>query len=167
MIYFKTPALEELEYRTKLLKDPQTMSYNIGFSNHADGTIDFTKEHYSSWYERWINQDDHYYAYVYHDNTPIGEVALRYDEEFKAYMISIIVEYQYRQNHYGHDILALLLKYAFETLAISKVIDIFPKNRLAAYKLFQSFPFQFHSLKDNLVLVSLERKEYLSASDTK
>lgn len=167
------PSLEELSYRKKLLFDPETMNYNKGFElgfkeyDNETGCIDFQKSKWNDWYNSWINREpDRYYAYLVEENNycPVGEVAIRFDEEKVTHIISIIIEAKYRGKGYGSEGLKLLLEKAFFELGLEKVSDEFPESRTAAVKLFKDFGFKFVEKKNKTVLLELNRNRYLEYS---
>lgn len=106
------PAFKELAFRQSLLADSQTMAYNEKWG----GTIDFPKEKWQNWYERWINQEDRFYAYLYseQENTYIGEAAYHIEKYEDGPEISIIIHEKYRNKGYGKLGLSLLLEKVFE-----------------------------------------------------
>ena len=97
------PEYKDLPLRTKLLQNENTMSFNHNYG----GTIDFNEDDYKAWYEKWINGNDRYYYYVYLDNTFVGESAYYLDNE--KYMISIIIDNDYRNMGIGNATLNLLI----------------------------------------------------------
>ena len=72
MIKLVQPQITDLKYRKKLLKDKKTMAFN----KINGGTVDFNEKIWKSWYQLWMNDTKHYYAYVY-------------DDEIKKYILSI------------------------------------------------------------------------------
>ena len=63
MIKLVQPQITDLKYRKKLLKDKKTMAFN----KINGGTVDFNEKIWKSWYQLWMNDTKHYYAYVYDD----------------------------------------------------------------------------------------------------
>ena len=59
-LYLKVPTKEEVFYRQKWLKNPQTMSYNAGYDldlkgyNKNTGTINKNDDEMLEWYQSWI-----------------------------------------------------------------------------------------------------------------
>jgi diamine N-acetyltransferase len=166
-LYLHVPSFEELDYRQKVLAQPDTMSYNRGFElglNNYDnetGCIDFKKEYWKDWFQRWVNNiPDRYYAYIVKSegNIPIGEAALHYDEEKNAYCTSIIIEAQYRGNGYSEEALQLLVDIGFHDLNAEKIFDDFPKTRVSAEKAFKNVGFK--RISGNIV--ELTREEYFN-----
>lgn len=112
MLQLKRPALNELDYRRKLLKDKNTMEFNAA----NGGTVDFSKKIWKQWYALWMNQSDHYYAYIYDQKLHcyIGEVSYYYEPEYDEYILNIIIQYEYRQKGKGKEALLLLCQKAKE-----------------------------------------------------
>ena len=103
MIKLVQPQITDLKYRKKLLKDKKTMAFN----KINGGTVDFNEKIWKSWYQLWMNDTKHYYAYVYDDEIKkyIGEVSYYFEEEYREYVLNIIIEYPYR--HLGRGKVAL------------------------------------------------------------
>ena len=91
------PALEELSFRQSLLSDPDTMAYNRAWG----GTIDFPRERWADWYQRWLEDPTgtRFYRYL-HDpqlNAFTGEAAYHLDEELGGYICDVIVSARYQK----------------------------------------------------------------------
>ena len=102
------PKLEDLWFKSKMLADKDTMSYN----NRFGGTIEFIEVDWKDWYDYWlINCDnERYYRYLVDDNNNfIGEIAYHLDYDTKFYIADIIVYAKYRGLGYGKQGLQLLL----------------------------------------------------------
>lgn len=114
------PKLEELYFREMMLNDIQTMSYNKAYG----GTIEFPKEKWQKWYDRWIinHENKRFYRYIKINGTFIGNVAYRFDEERSIYIIEIIIYAPYRGKGYGHKALLLLCDMA-KANGISELYD--------------------------------------------
>ena len=112
MIKLVQPQIEELKYRKKLLKDPQTMAFN----KNNGGTVDFNEKIWQPWYALWMNDAKYYYAYIYDDTLKkyIGEVSYYFEEEYREYVLNIIVEAKYRHLGKGKEALELLCQQAKE-----------------------------------------------------
>lgn len=169
-LHLHIPSFEELVYRKKILAQPTTMSYNRGYNlelnnyNNETGCIDFRKEYWMDWFFRWINSTpDRYYAYVIksHENIPIGEVALRYDDEEKGYCVNIIIEAKYRGKGYSEEALRLLIDIAFHKLSAKRIFDNFSKERMSSEKVFNKAGFK--RISDDLL--ELTREDFLSSSN--
>ena len=113
MIKLVQPQITDLKYRKKLLKDKKTMAFN----KINGGTVDFNEKIWKSWYQLWMNDTKHYYAYVYDDEIKkyIGEVSYYFEEEYREYVLNIIIEYPYRHLGKGKVALELLCKQAKES----------------------------------------------------
>lgn len=152
------------------MSDPETMDYNkgldLGFKGYDNetGCIDFKESKWNDWYNCWINMEpDRYYAYLVEqaNNCPVGEIAIRFDEEKATYIISIIIEYKHRGKGFGREGLKLLLDKAFIELGLEKVTDEFPESRTAAANLFKDFGFKVVENKNKTILIELSRERYL------
>ena len=110
MIKLVQPQITDLKYRKKLLKDKKTMAFN----KINGGTVDFNEKIWKSWYQLWMNDTKHYYSYVYDDEIKkyIGEVSYYFEEEYREYVLNIIIEYPYRHLGKGKVALELLCKQA-------------------------------------------------------
>lgn len=157
----KIPKCEELDYRRKLLGDSETMAYNIGYGkNDGTGCIDFNESDWEDWFSRWVNNmPERYYTYIIKrdENIPIGEAALRYDNEKNAYVVNIVVEAKYRGNGFSEQALRLLIDVAFNELGADKVIDEFHESRVSAEKVFKKVGFKRISGE----IVELIKQDYL------
>ena len=100
------PELEELDFRRKLLADPETMEYNHAWG----GTIDFPESEWNAWYSHWVRgRKDCFYRYLkIDDGVFVGEVAYHYDPKWGGYMADVIVHSAYRGQGYGKAGLELL-----------------------------------------------------------
>ena len=116
------PAPEELDYRRSLLADPATMSYNAKWG----GTVSFPTERWAEWYQKWVQTDDktYFYRYLYAEDAKgfVGEAAYHYDAEYRAHMVSIIIEGRRRGRGYGREGLRLLME-AAKTNGVAKLCD--------------------------------------------
>ena len=131
------PKYKDLYLRTKLLQDKNTMSFNHDYG----GTVAFNESDYKVWYEKWINGDDRYYYYVYMNNTFVGEAT--YYLSNGKYMISIIIDSNYRNIGIGNAVLNLLIDDAkqkginelYDEIAIDNpAINLFLKNSFMIVK---------------------------------
>jgi RimJ/RimL family protein N-acetyltransferase len=151
------PALEELDYRRKLLADAATMSYNAGYERQEGydsrtGTIDFSRERWPGWYARWTSSPDRYYAYLLTDDgKPAGEVCWRLDERYDGHMVSLIIEAAQRGQGYGQTALKMLMAEAFENHPdIDRLIDVFPMSRTRAWNCFEACGFTTEGVEKSI-----------------
>lgn len=112
MIKLITPKFEELAYKKELVVDEETMAFNHNWG----GTIDFNEDRWKSWYEKWIKPGDpkRFYRYIFSEelNCYVGETAYHYDDQYKGYMVDVIVHSRYRGRGFGRKTLKLLCEEA-------------------------------------------------------
>ena len=106
MLTLYKPTLEELEFRRQLMGDEKTMSYNHAYG----GTIDFPKERWRGWYEKWIAAGDraYFYRYLSDGGTFVGETAYHWDGEKGLFLCDLIILARFRGRGYGGQGLDLL-----------------------------------------------------------
>ena len=105
MIELYKPNVDDLWFKEKMMSDKDTMSYN-------HGTIAFPVSKWDSWYQRWMNDNKHFYRYICGDDTFVGEVAYYLDSERGIYIADVIIYAPYRGKGYGHKGLSMLCEYA-------------------------------------------------------
>ena len=166
-LYLHIPRLEELDYRQKILLQPDTMSYNKGFHlqfidyDNETGCIYFRKQDWKSWFDFWINQGpDRFYAYIVkrEDHQFIGEVSFRYDKHYEAHMVGIIIEAQHRGKGYCEEALNLLVQVAFDIYGLERLQDDIPAERETAHKAFAKVGFKKKRVENGNILVELVKK---------
>ncbi|MBR3505133.1 MAG: GNAT family N-acetyltransferase [Clostridia bacterium] len=112
MIEAYRPALDEMDFRERLLADEATMAYNAAWG----GAIAFPREKWAGWYRRWLEvpETERYYRYLRDAETGrfVGEIAYRFEGEKGIYICNVIVMAQYRGRGYGTRGIALLCKAA-------------------------------------------------------
>ena len=111
MIKLYLPNIDDLWFRQKMLSDEETMSFNHAY----DGIIDFPKEKWGKWYNRWVinHENKRFYRYVVDEEKNfVGEVAYHLDEERNIYLANVIIYSTYRRKGYGSQALDLLCKEA-------------------------------------------------------
>ncbi len=147
-LYLKVPTKEEVFYRQKWLKNPQTMSYNAGYDidlkgyDKNTGTIDKNDDEMLQWYQSWINNtNERYFAYIYVENVevPIGEVYYYLNNDI--YNIGILIDYKFRGNGYSYEALKLLCKKAKQN-NICALYDQFEIDRTNTLKIFEKVGFK-------------------------
>lgn len=116
------PRLEELDFRQRLLADPETMAYNRAYG----GAIDFPRERWADWYARWLEDGagERFYRYLRResDGKPVGEAAYRYDSEFGESVCDVLVAARYRGRGHGRQGLELLCAAAKEN-GVKRLVD--------------------------------------------
>ena len=110
MIEFYQPHREDLWFKEQLLSDEATMSYNHAYG----GTIEFPKERWAVWYERWIERPEgkRFYRYLRSEEVFVGEAAFRLEEDRGIYLADVIVYAPYRGRGFGRQALCLLCEEA-------------------------------------------------------
>ncbi len=130
------PACEELRFRQAMLADEATMAYNRAWG----GTIDFPKERWAAWYDRWVAHPDgkRFYRYLRKESGEfVGEIAYHLDEERGVCLADVIVYAPFRGRGYGSEGLRLLCDAArergvdalYDDIAIDNpAVSLFLKN---------------------------------------
>lgn len=176
-LYLKVPKLEDLWYRKQILADPDTMEYNKGYDtfegyNRETGCIDFKEEKWKEWYDRSVNKQDRFYAYICRkeDDKFIGDVGFRYDNEYKEWITHIVIDAKYRGMGYSEEALRLLINVAFDEYNLDSLADNIPANRIGSIKLFEKVGFKDlgkdlyvnkFDEKEKVKLMKLKKEEYL------
>lgn len=171
LLYLHIPAYDELWYRQKIMRDPDTMSYNKGYNlnfNEYDketGCIDFPECKWKEWYNYFIGQEpEKFYAYIVRkeDGAFIGEVNLHKNSEKDWYEMGIVLEAKYRGKGYATEALELLLKYAFEELNINAVHNDFEIWRGAAEKTHLSSGFKKYKSENGILELIITKEMYFN-----
>lgn len=167
------PRLEELDYRQRLMRDAETMSYNRGYDldfegYHKDtGCIDFPKSEWADWHAYFVGQEPRrYYAYVMRleDGVFIGEVNVHQSGDTPWYDMGIVLEAQYRGRGYAGEALRLLLAHAFDTLHAPAVHNDFEETRTAALRTHLDAGFTEIRRSDGMVELLLTREHWLQTN---
>ena len=112
MLILVKPTIDELSFKQELLSDEETMSFNHKYG----GTIDFNRDRWKSWYDKWIasNDPNYFYRYLYSTKHQcfVGEIA--YHLEDNRYLCDVIIHSKYRNLGYGSKGLDLLCECAKE-----------------------------------------------------
>lgn len=168
-LFLHIPEYGELWYRQKIMRDPETMSYNKGYDmefegyDKATGCIAFPKQEWADWYAYFVrNEPQRFYAYVARkeDGAWIGEVNVHKDPDAGRYEMGIVLEAGYRGKGYAEEALRLLLKHAFEEMGADKVHNGFEAERTAAVRAHLAAGFTIDSKKDHAVELLITRKQY-------
>ena len=146
MIKLVQPQITDLKYRKKLLKDKKTMAFN----KINGGTVDFNEKIWKSWYQLWMNDTKHYYSYD-EIKKYIGEVSYYFEEEYREYVLNIIIEYPYRHLGKGKVALELLCKQAKDNGLRFLCDDIETNN--PAKKLFLDLGFKEVWARENITML--------------
>lgn len=162
------PTIEELDYRQKIMSDPETMSYNKGYDlgfdgYHKDtGCIDFPESEWRAWYEYFVGcEPKRFYAYVRRkdDGAFIGEVNVHKSGD-EDYDMGILIEAKYRGRGYSKEAMKLLLKHAFEEMKVKKIHNVFEDERDAAMKVHLDCGLRVISRENGIVHLMITSDEY-------
>ncbi len=162
------PTFEELDYRAKIMSDPETMAYNRGYDldfkgYHKDtGCIDFPESERRGWYEYYIGREpERFYAYIVRreDGAFIGEVNLHKSCD-EYYDMGIVIEAKYRGRGYAKEALGLLLRHAFETMGVKAVHNDFEDVRDPALKVHLDRGFREVRREGGLIHLIITSEDY-------
>lgn len=157
------PKLQDLWFYQKMLSDPVTMSYNDPWG----GCIDFPKEEWVAWYDRWIGREpERFYAYIQVDNTWVGDVNFHYTPEKEWWDMGIVIYAPYRGRGYAFPALQLLAERAFRVCGIARLHNDFEDNRSAALHIHRKLGFQEIGLENGLIQLLLTKEDYLEINAT-
>lgn len=168
-LYLHIPGFQELWYRQKLLKDPETMSYNKGYDiafngyEKETGCIAFPEQEWADWYACFVGKEpQRFYAYIVReaDGTFMGEVNVRKDEAAFWYEMGIVLEAKYRGKGYGAEALRLLLKHAFEDMNADAVHNVFEAERISAVGTHLSAGFTKYRQENGMLELMISREQY-------
>lgn len=168
------PLLKELDYRQRILSQPETMSYNKGYEleienyDNQTGCIYFEKKYWNDWYNRWVNgQPDKYYAYLKDKVSGefVGDISFRYEEGKDAYCIGIVIEDKYRGKGYSSKGLTLLSEKAFMDLGVKILRNDIPIERIHAIKAHKKAGFKEINIEKNQCVLLLSKEDYLENRD--
>lgn len=153
-VYLKTPSINELDYRIKLLADAKTMQYNVGYGDDGSGCYYLTHERAQRWYIKWLEESQNYYAYIVKidGEYPVGDVSLHYDEAQQLHLVGVTIEASQRRNGYAKEALRLLIDKAFNEMKLERIGDTLPKGRTDAEQLFKTMGFK--RVNENLLILT-------------
>ena len=164
------PALRELDFRRRLMADPETMAYNRGYTpwdgyHPKTGCIDFPEADWREWYDYFIgNEPERYYAYVVRrdDGAFLGEVNVHRAPGCAWHDMGIVIDAKYRGQGYAEPALRLLLDHAFREMGASEIRNAFEVQREAALKTHLACGFSILSRTKGAVSLALAKNEYLA-----
>ena len=112
MLVLVKPTIDELSFKQELLSDEETMSFNHKYG----GTIDFNKDRWQAWYDKWISSSNpnYFYRYLYSSKHQcfVGEIAYHFEDD--RYLCDVIIHSKYRNLGFGGKGLDLLCECAKE-----------------------------------------------------
>lgn len=174
-VYLHVPALEELWYRERLMKDSATMGYNRGYAPYGGydprtGCIAFPERDWAEWYGYFIgNEPQRFYAYIVRqeDGAFIGEVNVHKKPEARWYEMGIVLEAKYRGCGYAPEALWLLLEHVFEKLGGEAVHNCFEPERAAAVKTHLAVGFTECGRKNGMLELLITREAYFREKEAR
>lgn len=148
MLKLYVPKLEDYWYEEKILKDPNTMSYNAGYEvvyygyHYDTGCIDFPKDKWKEKFDKRQNKSM-YFAYVIdlEINEFIGYCNYQYNEKDNKYECGLLIEAKYRGKGYSKEVLTLLCEEARKN-GIKELYDTFEVDRGNTLKIFEDVGFK-------------------------
>ena len=161
-----TPSIKEMDYRQKLLADPETMSYNRGQMLDAEGydcatgCIDFPITDWRYWRDVWLwREPSRYSAYILDEETGefVGEACYYYDMESDACGTGIIIEARHRSKGYGTQALRLLAEHAFLQPDVDRLFVDLPADRETAVRMYLTAGFLEVYAEDGVVRLEKTR----------
>ena len=132
------PKVDDLWFYQKMMADPATMSYNIGWDvsyggYHPDtGCIDLPEEVWAEEHAYLVGHEpERFYAYIQRksDGAWIGDVNFHYTKSEDWWDMGIVIYAPYRGRGYGLPALELLLHRAFVVNNIPKLHNSFEETR--------------------------------------
>lgn len=163
------PELSELDFRQRMLSDPETMSYNAGYmlespGYHNDtGCIDFPRENWGGWYARWVGAEPtRFYAYLKDTESGefLGEVSLHETDGPGVYEMGIVLHSPQRGKGYSREGIRLLLGHAFGKLGAKEVTNCFEPARKAALKIHKAAGFDVVREENGLLYLSIKSNSF-------
>ena len=156
------PKYDDLDFRQKLLSDPDTMSYNAKWFP-PDGCLVIKKKKWQNWYDTWVNNEpDYFYAYLLDEdnNEFVGEVNYSYDSDNNWWDIGVVILGSKRGKGFGKQGLELLIDYAFNKGGVTCLHNTFETNRDAAYNIHLQCGFKEIDVIDDYVNLLLTKEAY-------
>lgn len=167
------PTLKDLWFHQKMLSDPATMSYNIGWDvsydgyNRDTGCIDFPESQWAEWHEHWAGHEpERFYAYIKRsgDGVWVGDVNFHYNPDKAWWDMGIVIYSPYRGKGYAAPALKLMLEHAFCKCGISRIHNDFEiaRNEVSAWKCHLNAGFRDVGISDGFRHMMITREEYMT-----
>jgi len=160
------PGIRDMDYRQRILAQPETMSYNAGQALDAEGydaatgCIDFPMNDWRYWRDVWLwREPSRYSAYVRDDETGafVGEVCYFYDMEADAHCTGVLIEHAQRRKGYGTAALRLLAEQAFRHAEIETLFIDLPLDREDAVRMYLTAGFREELSENGMCRLVLRR----------
>lgn len=164
-----TPAIREMEYRQRLLAQPETMEYNRGQPLDAEGydcatgCIDFPVADWRYWRDVWLwHEPSRYSAYVLDVDRGefVGEVCYFYDMESDVCGTGVLIEHRHRNRGYGTAALRLLAEHAFLQPDVDALFVELPAVRENAVRMYLTAGFRETRSEDGVVRLELTKEAF-------
>ena len=161
------PSIREMDYRQKLLADPETMSYNAHQPWDADGydaatgCIDFPIQDWRYWRDVWLwHEPSRYSAYVRDEETGdfVGEVCYYYDMETDMHGVGVIIEAKHRNRGCGAQALKLIAEKAFRHPEVDSLFMDLPMSRENAVRMALTAGFEEAFTEEGVCRMVLKKK---------
>lgn len=138
-VYLRKEMVEDLALNIELINCEETMSYII----ENDCQVSFSFEQQKGFLDELINVKGERETFLIYnlDNVFVGIINVNYCAYGKNVSLSIIIKYEYRQNHHATDALDLFLDYIFSKNRVECVMINISKDNIVAYSFFQGFGF--------------------------
>ena len=144
MLKLHVPGIREMDYRQKLLAQPETMSYNANMPYEADGydvktgCIDFPIQDWRYWRDVWLwHEPSRYSAYILNEETGdfVGEACYYYDMEEDMHGVGVIIEAKHRNQGFGAEAVRLIARQAIKHPEVDCLFMHLPTNRENAIRM--------------------------------
>lgn len=162
------PGLREMDYRRRLLAQPETMAYNRGQPvdapgyDVATGCIDFPMSDWRFWRDIWLwREPSRYSAYLFDEDLGafVGEVVYYYDMESDAHGTGVLIEHAHRNRGCGCEGLRLLAEHAFARPEVERLFAELPLEREAAVRMYLTAGFREVRVEGGICRLELDREE--------
>ena len=165
----RVPGLRDMEYRRRLLAQPETMAYNRRRMEEAvegydpeTGCIDFSRENWRWWRQIWLYNEPDFYASLLWDEAEarfVGEACYYRDTEAGCHRVGILIEADARGRGYCAEGLKLLAAHAFRRDEVRALRCDFPEDWTIAKKGFTRAGFTRRREAEGILTMVLERPE--------
>lgn len=163
------PGLRDMDYRRRLLTQPETMAYNRGQAvdapgyDAATGCIDFPMADWRFWRDVWLwREPSRYSAYLLDEELGafVGEVCYYYDMESDAHGAGVLIEHAHRNRGCGGEGLRLLAEHAFARPEVDRLFAELPLEREDAVRMYLTAGFREARLEGGICRMELSREEW-------
>lgn len=162
------PSIKEMDYRQKVLAQPETMSYNAGQPYEAEGydaatgCINFPITDWRYWRDVWLWQEpSRYSAYIQIEETGefVGEACYFYDMETDSHSVGVLIEHCHRNKGYGTQALRLICERAFAHGEVDSLFMDLPMSRESAIRMALTAGFREEFEEGGVCHMTLKRED--------